>query len=143
MAAPIRLERVGIYTSLQLERYVKDVLGYSDLKLTRKQLCEHLNHVLRPIGNDDCQITPAFLVDMLDAMIAVRWPKPTVRYEDLDLSKVVAHLDDAQVGMSDGSWCWVKPRHDGLPGRPTWIEEFYANDHVPENPPQKHYFRSN
>ena len=143
MAAPAVLERVGIYTPLQLERYVKDVLGYRDLALTRKQLCDHLNHVLRSFGKKDYSITPAFLAETLTAMIALRWPKPTVRYEDLDLSKVVAHSGDYQVGMSDGSWCWVKPTHSDLPGRPMWTKEFIANEHVSENPSRKHYFYSN
>lgn len=143
MALHPELNSLGLYRSIDLERYVKKELGYTQLNISRKRLAEYLHRNLSLVF-----IVPS--KDSLDNLIhysikerCSRGPKkkdgsiillgrhkvrrkyPSIQLEDIDHSKVVWKTRQGQVcpkftvRLNTGECLYVKgcTDHDAIPGK--------------------------
>lgn len=143
MALHPKLNLLGLYRTIDLERYVKEELGYTQLSISRKRLAEYLNRNLHMVPiiatkesldnlihysiKERCSHGPKKKDGpiMLLGKHRVRRKYPSVQLEDIDRSKVVWKTQQGQVcpkftvRLNTGDCLYVKGCTDygSLPGK--------------------------
>ena len=143
MALHPLLNVLGLYRTIDLERYVKEELGYTQLSISRKRLAEYLHrnlslvpivHSKNSLDNlihfsikERCSRGPKKKdgLIMLLGKHKVRRKYPSIQLEDIDRGKVVWKTRQGQVcpkftvRLNTGECLYVKGTtdYDAIPGK--------------------------